>query len=79
MIVLTELGDKTQIMTIALAARFAQPVTVFLGVLSAFVVIDGLSILLADRLGKRIPTNKVKKVSAIIFIVLGILTLLGII
>jgi len=79
MIVLTELGDKTQIMTIALAARFAQPVTVFLGVLSAFVVIDGLSILLADRLGKHIPTNKVKKVSAIVFIILGILTLLGII
>ena len=79
MIVLTELGDKTQIMTIALAARFTQPASVFLVVLSAFVVIDGLSILLADRLGKRIPTNKVKKVSAIVFVVLGILTLLGII
>lgn len=78
MIVLTELGDKTQIVTIALAARFAQPIAVFAGVLSAFVVIDGLSIILADRLGKRVPTSKVKKVSAVIFIVLGILTLFGI-
>jgi putative Ca2+/H+ antiporter (TMEM165/GDT1 family) len=78
MIVFTELGDKTQIVTIALAARFAQPIAVFAGVLSAFVVIDGLSIILADRLGKRVPTSKVKKVSAVIFIVLGILTLLEI-
>ena len=78
MIVLTELGDKTQTMTIALAARFAQPIVVFVGVMSAFVVIDGLSILLADRVGKRIPTNKIKRVSAIVFIILGVLTLLGV-
>lgn len=77
MIVLTELGDKTQIITIALAARFAQPIVVFSGVLVAFAVVDGLSIALAGRLGERLPTDKVKKASAIIFIVLGILTLLG--
>ena len=78
MIVLTELGDKTQIVTIALAARFAEPVVVFAGVLSAFAMIDGSSIILANRLGKRVPTGKIKKASAIIFVVLGILTLLGI-
>lgn len=78
MIVLTELGDKTQILTIALAARFAQPLAVFSGVLLAFAVVDGLSIILAGKLGNRLPTGKVKKVSAIVFVVLGILTLLGI-
>jgi len=77
MIVLTELGDKTQIVTIALAARFAQPVAVFSGVLLAFAIIDGVSIMLAGRLGKSLPVSKVKKASAAIFIVLGILTLLG--
>lgn len=78
MIVLTELGDKTQIVTIALAARFAQPIAVFVGVMLAFVMVDGLSILLAGRIGKRLQTRKVKTVSAFMFIVLGILTLLGI-
>jgi len=78
MIVLTEFGDKTQIVTIALAARFAQPIAVFFGVMLAFVIVDGLSILLAGRIGKRLPTRKVKTVSAFMFIVLGILTLLGI-
>ena len=78
MIVLTELGDKTQIVTIALAARFAQPIAVFSGVLLAFAVIDGLSIILAGTLGKRLPTDKIKKASAIMFIALGILTLLRI-
>jgi len=77
MIVLTELGDKTQIITVALAARFAQPIAVFSGVLVALVMVDGLSIALAGRLDERLPTDKVKKASAIIFIVLGILTLLG--
>lgn len=79
MIVLTELGDKTQVVTIALAARFAQPIAVFSGVLLALAIVDGLSIILAGHVGKRLPTSKVKKVSAIVFIVLGILTLLGII
>jgi len=77
MIVLTELGDKTQIMTIALAARFAQPVAVFSGILLAFVIIDGVSIALGRSLGRRLPISKVKKASAILFIVLGILTLSG--
>jgi putative Ca2+/H+ antiporter (TMEM165/GDT1 family) len=77
MIVLTELGDKTQIITIALAARFAQPIAVFSGVLLAFAIVDGVSIMLAGSLGKRLPTSKVKKVSAVMFIVLGILTFLG--
>jgi putative Ca2+/H+ antiporter (TMEM165/GDT1 family) len=77
MIVLTELGDKTQIVTIALAARFAQPLVVFSGVLLAFAIVDGLSIILAGSIAKRIPTKKVKIASAIVFIVLGVLTLLG--
>jgi putative Ca2+/H+ antiporter (TMEM165/GDT1 family) len=77
-IILTELGDKTQIVTIALAARFAQPAAVFAGALTAFIIIDGLSIALADRFSKRVPTGKVRKASAIIFIILGILTILGI-
>jgi putative Ca2+/H+ antiporter (TMEM165/GDT1 family) len=79
MIILTELGDKTQVVTIALAARFAQPIAVFSGVLLAFAVVDGLSIVLAGHVGKRLPISRVKKVSAMVFIVLGILTLLGMI
>ena len=78
MIILTEFGDKTQIMTIALAAHFDQSIAIFLGVLAAFALVDGSSIFLADRLGKRISTGKMKKLSAVMFIVLGILTLLGI-
>ncbi len=79
MIVLTELGDKTQVAAIALAAHYAQPIAVFSGVLLALAVVDGLSILLAGHVGKRLPISKVKMVSAILFIVLGILTLLGMI
>jgi putative Ca2+/H+ antiporter (TMEM165/GDT1 family) len=79
MIILTELGDKTQVVTITLAARFAQPIAVFCGVLLALALVDGLSIVLTGHVGKRLPTGKIKKVSALVFIVLGILTLLGMI
>jgi len=78
LIVLTELGDKTQIVTVALAARFAQPVAVFLGVLLAFAVVEGLSIMLAGNLGRRLPRDKVRRGAAIVFMALGVLTLLGI-
>ncbi len=78
MIVLTEMGDKTQILTVALAARFADPIAVFIGVLSAFAIVDGLSIVLAGKIGERLPTSKVRKVSALAFILLGALTLLGV-
>ncbi len=77
MIILAELGDKTQIVTIALAARFAQPTAVFVGVMSGFIIVDGLSIVLANRLAKRFPIAKIRKASAIIFLVLGFITLVG--
>ncbi len=78
MVILTELGDKTQIVTIALAARFVEPLAVFLGALSALAFVSGLSIVLANQLSRRVSIDKVKRVSAIIFMVLGILTLVGI-
>jgi putative Ca2+/H+ antiporter (TMEM165/GDT1 family) len=78
-IVLTELGDKTQVAAIALAAHYAQPIAVFSGVLLALALVDGLTIVSAERLGRRLPISKVRKVSAVTFIVLGVLTLLGMI
>jgi putative Ca2+/H+ antiporter (TMEM165/GDT1 family) len=78
-IILTELGDKTQVAAIALAAHYAQPIAVFSGVLLALALVDGLTIVSAERLGRRLPISKVRKVSAVTFIVLGVLTLLGMI
>jgi putative Ca2+/H+ antiporter (TMEM165/GDT1 family) len=77
-IALTELGDKTQIMTIALATRFGQPIAVFSRALLAFAAIDGVSIL-AGSLGKRLAMGKVRQISAIEFMAIGILRLLKII
>ncbi|WP_455285929.1 TMEM165/GDT1 family protein [[Eubacterium] cellulosolvens] len=78
-IALTELGDKTQIMTIALATGFRQPIAVFSRALLAFAAIDGVSILLAGSLGKQLAMGKVRQISAIVFMAIGILRLLKII
>jgi len=75
-ITVSELGDKTQIMTSAPATRFGQPIAVFSGALLAFAAIDGVSILLAGSLRKRLAMGKVGQISAIVFMAIGILRLL---
>ena len=75
-ITVSELGDKTQIMTIALATRFGEPIAVFSGALLAFAAIDGVSILLAGSLRKRLAMGEVGQISAIVFMAIGILRLL---
>lgn len=51
----------------------------FSGALLAFAAIDGVSILLAGSLGKRLAMGKVRQISAIVFMAIGILRLLEII
>ncbi len=51
-IAIAEFGYKTLIVTIVLATRFVEPAAVFPGALSAFALVDGLSIVLADRLSE---------------------------
>ena len=62
---LAEMGDKTQLATVALAARFHD----FFGVVPANVP----AILLGERFAHKLPTKAVHAVAAILFVVLGVL------
>lgn len=77
MVALNEFGDKTQLASMVLAARFSQALPVFLGVMLAL----GLLTLMAIACGKRVcgvvPEAKVKKAAGAVFILLGLSTLLG--
>lgn len=72
---IAELGDKTQLATIALAAKYHAAAMILMGTTIGMLVADAFGIWIAVLLGKRIPENTVKAVSAGIFIVFGILGL----
>jgi putative Ca2+/H+ antiporter (TMEM165/GDT1 family) len=69
---IAEMGDKTQLATVALAAQFATVLPVWLGTTTGMMIADGLGIILGIVLGKKIPERAVKWFAAIIFIAFGI-------
>lgn len=74
---LMELGDKTQLAVIALAAKYSAPVSVFLGVMLAFLVVVGIGVTAGAVLLKLVPMRYIRGGASAIFILFGILFLLG--
>lgn len=68
---LSEWGDKTQLATAAFASYYS-PIYVFIGILSALIVLSGLSIYAGSFLLSKIPKTSITKISGIIFLFLGI-------
>ncbi len=74
---LAEMGDKTQIATVALAAQFKSLPAVVAGTTLGMMVANVPAVLLGDRLAHRIPVRLVHGLAALIFIMLGALVLGG--
>lgn len=74
---LAEMGDKTQIATVALAAQYQALVLVVIGTTLGMLIANVPAVLLGDRIANRIPVRMVHGLSAAIFAVLGVVTLLG--
>ena len=72
---LVEMGDKTQIATVALAARFQNVLTVTAGTTVGMLLANVPGVLFGDVLTKRIPLQWVRIGAAVSFVVLGILAL----
>lgn len=75
-ILLAELGDKTQIAVITLASRY-KAVLILIGVVLAYVLVDGLSVVVGIAIFDYVPYYWVATASGIIFILFGIWTLLS--
>ena len=74
---LAEMGDKTQIVALALAAKYNDLVAVVAGTTLGMMLVNIPTVLCADRATKWIPLKLVRIVAAGIYAVLGVLTLLG--
>jgi putative Ca2+/H+ antiporter (TMEM165/GDT1 family) len=74
---LAEMGDKTQIATIALAAKYASVYAVIAGTTVGMMLANVPAVLVSDRLAGRLPTRLVHAVAAGIFAILGVVVALG--
>jgi len=74
---LAEMGDKTQIATIAMAAHYATPLLVVIGTTLGMLIADVPAVLVGDKLASTIRMKLVHSIAAAIFALLGAATLLG--
>lgn len=105
---LAELGDKTQILTMTIAADpsavlrslgaagpsvsrvlgslgltgsgptgIASFLGVWFGATLGMMLVDGVAVLVGSALGKRLPEKAIKRVSGVVFIIFGLVTLVG--
>ena len=73
-----EMGDKTQIATVALAAHYAAPLLVVVGTTLGMLIADVPAVFIGDKLAQKIPMKIVHSVAAAIFAALGVATLAGV-
>jgi putative Ca2+/H+ antiporter (TMEM165/GDT1 family) len=72
---LAEMGDKTQIATVALAAHYGSPLLVVIGTTLGMLVADVPAVFVGNRFAARIPMKLVHSIAAGIFALMGVLTL----
>ncbi len=72
---LAEMGDKTQIATVALAAKYENYWAVIAGTTFGMMLANVPAVLLGNKIANKIPVALVHKIAAIIFAVLGVATI----
>jgi Ca2+/H+ antiporter, TMEM165/GDT1 family len=74
---MAEMGDKTQVATVALAAQYHAFFQVVAGTTLGMMIANVPAVLLGDRIANRVPVRLVHSIAAVIFLILGVATLLG--
>jgi putative Ca2+/H+ antiporter (TMEM165/GDT1 family) len=72
---LAEMGDKTQLATVGLGARFGLPVAVTLGTTLGMMIANVPAVVFGGRLAERFPLASMRYIAAALFAVTGIATL----
>jgi putative Ca2+/H+ antiporter (TMEM165/GDT1 family) len=72
---MAEMGDKTQIATVALAARYHDLVSVVAGTTLGMLIADVPAVFVGGKIAEKVPMKLVHAIAAAIFALLGLLTL----
>jgi putative Ca2+/H+ antiporter (TMEM165/GDT1 family) len=75
---LAEMGDKTQVATVAMAAHYGEAVLVVIGTTLGMLIADVPAVFAGDKLAAKIPMKLVHSVAALLFAALGAVALLDI-
>ena len=76
-IFLAEMGDKTQLAAMTMAAQSKKPWAVFIGASLALVCVSAIGVVVGGTLGYYLPIIWIKRAAAVAFIVIGVLILMG--
>jgi putative Ca2+/H+ antiporter (TMEM165/GDT1 family) len=74
---LAEMGDKTQIAAMTMAAEKKRPWAVFVGASLALAAVSAIGVIVGSALGNYLPLEWIKRAAGLAFIVIGILVLIG--
>ena len=75
LVAVAEMGDKTQLATIGLGARFPSPMAVVLGTTFGMMLANVPAVLIGHRLADRLPLRAMRMIAAALFFVTGAVTL----
>lgn len=75
---LAEMGDKTQVATVAMAAHYPSPIMVVIGTTLGMMLADVPAVFLGNTFAKKLPLKLIHSIAAAIFFVMGVLVLLKI-
>ncbi|MGI8897746.1 MAG: TMEM165/GDT1 family protein [Pyrinomonadaceae bacterium] len=75
-IFLAELGDKTQLAAMTMAAQSKRPWSVFIGSALALTAVSAIGVVVGSVVGNYLPLIWIKRAAAVAFIVIGVLILL---
>jgi len=78
LVLLSELGDKSQITILALATQSPFFIMVFIGSIIGFLIVNSVGAMAGNHVAERIPLRTVKIVVGIVFILFGVLIVAGI-
>lgn len=76
-IFLAEMGDKTQLAAMTMAAQTKRPWAVLVGASVALACVSALGVIVGALLSEYVPLEWIKRASAVAFIIIGVLILIG--
>jgi Ca2+/H+ antiporter, TMEM165/GDT1 family len=76
-IFLAEMGDKTQLAAMTMAAETKKPWAVLIGASVALACVSAIGVVVGGALGHYLPLVWIKRAAALAFIVIGVLILIG--
>lgn len=69
---LAEIGDKTQVATVALAARFDSIGIVTLGTTLGIMLVNAPDVFIGNKLAEKLPIALIHKIGALVFMIIGL-------